>query len=139
MAGIDVGTKVKYINGRGQYASVSRQKFTSAVHISGQRGLEYARAKAPYSALKANVRLKATGNSKVSLISSLPYSYRTEMGGKSYVINGSMSFWWEAKNRNFGRPYPNRVTHPATKAKPFLRPALRIVERDLIKYLKGNL
>jgi len=141
MPGFEVGTRVKYIDHGGRYARTSNQQFAAAVKIGGRAGLEVARSKAPNKtgALAASIYMRAQGHNVAIIGSGSPYAERTELGGKSYPITGNMKFFWEKEGRMFGRPYPNKVTHPRTKARPYLRPGLVAAEEAIIAYLKAVL
>lgn len=54
------------------------------------------------------------------------HAMAVELGSKRHPQSGNVGFFWEREGRRWG-PGDNIIDHPATAAKPYLRPAWEII------------
>ena len=132
--------KTSFRGKSGQYIERDAALFRKAVRYAARAGAAAARAEAPEKsgALRASISGRASG-SVAKIESSSPYALTINSGHPRLRIDGRMSFYWESRNRWFGKPYPNTVTRPAFKPKRFMEHGLDVAQESMIGYLEKRL
>lgn len=140
-----------YRDESGQFISALETGATEAVKEAIMRGEDLSKGFAP-KGKKPDPRTQSLSDSidSVMLSSTKGVWFATarhalpiEKGARPHPIGatdaGALSFFWEREGRDWVTPPYQPVQHPGNRAQPYLKPAYRIIARELIDICKRHM
>lgn len=138
-----ISSRVQMRNGTGRFAAQCSEAAARTVAKAIEEGADLSRDMAPIGGkadartipLKDSIESHQTGRTSGYWVATARHALPTEYGAGPHQLPGNVSFFWEEQGRMW-EPGDNQINHPGSPAQPYLRPAYRIVMRNIMRWAK---